>query len=366
MFERFNVLQVALLLTLVFTVSLIWSHPASCKEITTVLTVQSIKSIPAPGDTGQARIVFNIQSDEIKPDTYLYTQFLWGVKSYDPKFVVGREFIGTVSLTESGKIGRVILGQNRREHLLLFLFVAVTVLLFVVGRWEGVLGLISTLFTLGLIYYFFFPLVFSGINIFAMGLLICLGSIVFTISLIMKWNTPTFPAIASLCVVTGLVFVCTIAGFEYLGLTGKTARHSRLIITQINRAGLGMGALWKILTVGIVLGSLGAMMDVGVVISSTIDEIVRDKPDYSFYDAYKSGVHVGREILSTMINTLIFAYMGIFIPLFLALKAFNVPWVRFINYEFVAIEILRVVIGLTGLCLIIPVSSAAASWWCRR
>jgi uncharacterized membrane protein len=77
-------------------------------------------------------------------------------------------------------------------------------------------------------------------------------------------------------------------------------------------------------------------------------------------------MHVGGEILSTMVNTLVFAYMGVLFPILLSLQIFELSWIRFLNYHFMGIEILRICTGLVGLALTIPATALFSTWWCRR
>jgi uncharacterized membrane protein len=311
---------------------------------------------------GTATVTFTIQSGPLAGDTILYSTHLWGHPQYDPHFEVGKSFTGTIDEVRNGEPVRLMLHNDRKDYKLLILFGVVTVILMLVGRWEGVVGLFSTVGTILMIFYVFFPLIQIQDAIFPVGVTICLITIVLTVSFVMKWDTPTIPAIGSLVVVFFITLGLTILGFDYLSLNGSRARHSRLILTWIDQP----SSLWRLLTIGIVLGSLGAMMDVAVVISSTVNEIVRDAKDVGFLDAFRSGITVGREILSTMVNTLVFAYMGILFPLLLSFRIFRLSWLQFVNYDFVGIEILRICVGLVGLSLVIPTTALMSAWWCRR
>jgi uncharacterized membrane protein len=330
------------------------------------LKVQEVLQKPDnPLDTGTAKVVMRVMDGPHAGKTFTYTHHIWGNPHYDPDFRDGSVFVGSISV-KNGTIQRLELGQQRKHYTLLFLFLALTVVLIGLAGWEGFAGLFCSLLTLFLVIYGFFPLALNAVGILWSGLVLCVLTILITVPLVLKASRPTIPAIGSLITVTLGLFLFTGWGLDYLYLEPAGARHSRLILTHLNRIiPTGARALRPILITGIVLGTLGAMMDVSVVICSTVNEITRDTESISFMEAIKSGMTVGREILSTMVNTLIFAYSSILLPVLLAFHVFNLSWIRFLNYSFVGIEILRISVGLLGLSLIIPTSAIAAAWWSR-
>ena len=354
MFNK-NILKIFLFAALISALAI---NGAYAESVTAeVLSLDNI-----PSDTGTARITLRILDGKSTGDTLIYTQHLWGHSHYDPQFEVGKQFTAQILRSESGEFNRLNLHQERKDWKLVILFVIVSIVLFLVGRWEGLLGLVSTGITVGLIYGLFFPWVEIPDTIIPLGTFVCLATIVITVILIMRGSKPTIPAIGALIAVFGLITIATVIGFDYLKLNASQARHSRLIISWLNNP----GALKNLLIFGIVIGTLGALMDVAVVISSSIHEIVRDAPEIAWTEAYRSGIRIGREILSTMVNTLVFAYMGILLPILLGFRIFDLSWLQFLHFDFVGIEILRISIGLMGLSLIIPVTSLFSAVWFRR
>lgn len=337
------------------------------ETVPTSLTVVDVLDQPAtPTDTGYARVIVRFNSGSLAGDTFVYSHQLWGHPLYDPPLERGRQFAAQVTL-EDGNLVRLELGQVRKDYVLLLLFGALTLGLLLVAGWPGLVGLICSLATLAGVLFVFFPLVFTTPLILGAGVLLCVLAIVVTIPLVVGFEPPAPPAVGSLILVTLIAFGLTEAGMSYLNLNPDNARHSRLILTELNRApGVTLASLRPLLVVGIVLGTLGAMMDVAVVISSTVHEIMRDQRATTLTEGFKSGMRVGREILSTMVNTLIFAYVGILLPLLLALHVFELPWLYFLNFSFVGIEILRINVGLLGLSLIIPATAFTSAWWFSR
>ena len=109
------------------------------------------------------------------------------------------------------------------------------------------------------------------------------------------------------------------------------------------------------------MGALGAAMDVGISISSSIHEIHLANPELSKNKLFKSGMNVGRDIMGTMINTLILAYVGTSIPILLVFIAYNTELNKVFNLDVVATEVVRSLAGSIGLILTIPITALIAS-----
>ena len=60
-------------------------------------------------------------------------------------------------------------------------------------------------------------------------------------------------------------------------------------------------------------------MDIAISISSSINEIYDKNPDIERKILIKSGMEIGKDIMGTMANTLVFAYISGSIPMILLL-----------------------------------------------
>ncbi len=70
---------------------------------------------------------------------------------------------------------------------------------------------------------------------------------------------------------------------------------------------------------------------------------------------------IGRDHIASMANTLLLAYVGTSLPLFLLLASLNIPLGQTFNREFIVEEIVRTLAGSLGLILAVPVTSLLAS-----
>ena len=66
---------------------------------------------------------------------------------------------------------------------------------------------------------------------------------------------------------------------------------------------------------GMFIGSLGAVMDVAISISAALFELYRKNPDISIQKLKASGIAIGKDIMGTMTNILLFAYVSGAMPI---------------------------------------------------
>jgi uncharacterized membrane protein len=117
-----------------------------------------------------------------------------------------------------------------------------------------------------------------------------------------------------------------------------------------------------ILFASMLFGALGAVMDVGISIASAIEEVYLANPLVTPRDLFKAGMNVGKDIMGTMTNTLILAYTGSSLPLLLILVGYKSSFVKVINLDLIASEIIRALTGSLGLFIAIPLTAAFSTW----
>ena len=124
----------------------------------------------------------------------------------------------------------------------------------------------------------------------------------------------------------------------------------------------------QLLVAGMLMGVLGVAVDGAIEVSSSMEEIRRANPNIPTWRLIASGMNVGTDILGTMVNTLVFAYLGARLLLVLAVAAPNVdlfqsPPVELMSVGVVAAEIVRLLAGTLGLVLAIPMTALVAAFW---
>ena len=121
-----------------------------------------------------------------------------------------------------------------------------------------------------------------------------------------------------------------------------------------------------LLLAAVMVGAIGAVLDVAVSVTSSMAELYSYDPSIPIRRLWQAGINVGSDVLGSMINTLILAYLGSSLP-FVVLIAMEGPdFTALVNDPHIAQELLRSVAGTVGLLLTIPVTASVGSWWIWR
>lgn len=236
--------------------------------------------------------------------------------------------------------------------LVLGIIFALAVLVF--GRWKGFNALVALVFTCLAVFMVFIPSVLSGQNIYAWSIVTCLFTIVTTMLLICGWSRKSFAAGAGCFAGVAMAGILTVIMDLILGLTGMTTEDS-LYLQMIEVA--EPINLRAIVFAAIIIGAMGAIMDVAMDIASALHEIRSTTPDADGKVLIRSGMNIGRDILGTMTNTLVLAYIGSSLSTTLLLVAYNVEMIQLFNMEMIVVELLQAIVGSFGMLLAIPLTS---------
>ena len=254
---------------------------------------------------------------------------------------------------ETGKIINLKIYERARDTKVYALIVIFAAALIIVGKKNGLKALITLGITVGLIFGIFLPSIIRGFNPILLALAVCSSATVITLLIISGNNKKTYTAIIG---TIGGVIIAGIFAFiagKILMLTGLGNEDAQMLafIPQHRRIDY-QGLLFA----GIMIGALGAVMDVAMSISSAMWEIIFVSPDISKKQLIKSGMNIGRDIIGSMSNTLILAYVSTSIPVLLLFILFSNGFTEIINLELLASEVLRAVAGSIGLICTIPIT----------
>ena len=261
---------------------------------------------------------------------------------------------------ETGKIINLKIYERARDTKVYALIVIFAAALIIVGKKNGLKALITLGITVDLIFGIFLPCIIRGFNPILLALAVCSSATVITLLIISGNNKKTYTAIIG---TIGGVIIAGIFAFiagKILMLTGLGNEDAQMLafIPQHRRIDY-QGLLFA----GIMIGALGAVMDVAMSISSAMWEIISVSPDISKKQLIKSGMNIGRDIIGSMSNTLILAYVSTSIPVLLLFILFSNGFTEIINLELLAFEVLRAVAGSIGLICTIPITVRLVGRW---
>ena len=255
-----------------------------------------------------------------------------------------------------------------RTPFLLYLAGMLGILIIVVAGMKGVRAILTLFVTAFGILYILVPLTLKGFNPIAVALLV---------AALLTLTTFVLIAGFSFKVISGVLG--TFGGLVAVGALSVISQKAMLLTGLAQEFGfLELGiALWRtpeshywdfkgILAAGMILGAVGAMMDVGMSISSSVYEVKQVNPNISVRQAIRAGLNVGRDIMGTMADTLIFAYLGAYMITMLLPRiefpevGYLYPFLRLANDEVTAVAIIQAIVGTIGLVLTVPIAAVIA------
>ena len=105
----------------------------------------------------------------------------------------------------------------------------------------------------------------------------------------------------------------------------------------------------------LMIGTLGAIMDIAISISSAVKELYDKNPNAHTKVIVKSSREIGQDIMGTMANTLVFAYISGSIPTILLYLRNGMPITYVISIN-LSLEFMRAIVGSIGIVLSIPIT----------
>ena len=227
------------------------------------------------------------------------------------------------------------------------------VLLF--GKMKGVNTLISLGFTCIAVFAVFVPSVLAGRNIYFWSIIVCIYITIMTLLITNGYNKKTLAAIIGCSSGVVVAGVLTVVTSLFLKLTGITTEETIYIVQNFD---IDLGALTF---GGVILGAVGAVMDVSVSISSSLKELHDQVESPTFWGLVKSGVTIGRDIMGTMANTLVLAYIGCELSATLLSVVYSSSMVTLFSREKIVQEILQALVGSIGILLTIPLTAVVSA-----
>lgn len=276
---------------------------------------------------------------------------------------VGDEVLLTMELDDTGNIVSAYIYNVARDKSLLLLVILFAVVILAIGRMKGLRTLITLVLTVLAIFYVLLPLILKGFDPIFISVWVCMAITAVTLLLVSGYNRKSLSALIG--TTGGVIAAGTIAKIigNMAKLTGLGDEESMMLLYIPQKIEFDYKGL---LFAGIIIGALGAAMDVGLSLTSAMFELKEQNPKIKRGAHIKAGMNIGRDMMATMSNTLILAYVGGSLPLLLLLMAYQMPFLEMINQDGLASEIIRSLAGSVGLILTIPITAVVAAFLCEK
>lgn len=228
-----------------------------------------------------------------------------------------------------------------------------------VGLVRGILALVGLALTMALLFGFIIPSILAGRDPVLVTVLASLVILAANMHLTHGWKRQTAAAFGS--TVAGLLLAWLFGRWfvDLAGLSGLTSDEGTLLYLEH----LGTAASTSgILLAGIILGTTGALDDVAIAQGEIVAELREANPSLSKKELFVRAMRVGRHHIASIANTLVLAYAGAALPMFLLFWATrSLSMADFLNTEAVAEEIVRTLAGTIALVLTVPISTWVAA-----
>lgn len=269
----------------------------------------------------------------------------------------GEQIIVTISTQPQGGASAYFTDFVRTPSLvwLLAVFILFSVL---ISGWKAVRGLIGMALSFVVILGFIIPQILSGRDPVLVSVVGSFAVMLVTLYIVYGWTLKTHAA------VLGTFLALTITGLiasyfmNFTRLTGFGSEDALFLIQQanfnINLRGLLLG--------GFLIGALGVLDDLVITQASVVFELREADKRLDYGQLYRRAMVVGQDHVAATVNTLVLAYTGVALPMLLLFTLSGQQLSVLFNLEFVAEEVVRMLVGSLGLMAAVPLTTAISCW----
>ena len=243
-------------------------------------------------------------------------------------------------------------GLVRRSALLLLAILFIVAVLVIAGKF-GLMSLLGLGVSFLVIVKVLLPMIMAGQSPILASLLTLLLIIPGTFYLSHGFNAKTHSAVAATLV--SLLITMLLANYfiQAAHLTGFASEEAGFISVMT----AGQVDVLALLFAGVMIGALGVLDDISIGQASVVEQLREANPNLKAWPLFWQSMKVGRDHVSSMINTLILVYAGASLPLLLLFFDSNKGFIDVIELEIVAEEIVRTLVSSLGLILAVPLTS---------
>ena len=323
--------------------------------------VLSVKDIPVEESDfikGKQEVVVKVTHGKYKGQQFTVENTFSGNPAFDIHLKKGDKVILLLEF-EEGEISATYIEGYHRLTMVYILAGLFALLVIVIGGFKGIRSLLTLIITVALVWFVLVPFTLKGVNPVLVSVIVAIVAVVCTFFIVGGINKKSITAI--LGTAGGIILSGLLAMFfsNAARLTGLSMEEAQMLAFAPQQVAYNFRGL---LLSGIIIGALGAVMDIGMSIASSMHEIKQQAPHLNKKELFVAGLNVGKDVMGTMVNTLILAYAGASLPLLMLFRAYKMPLVRIFNMDLVVSEVVRSLAGSIGLICCIPLTAVIASF----
>lgn len=228
-----------------------------------------------------------------------------------------------------------------------------------VGGKVGAKSLVALAMTLVCLFWILIPLLMKGAPTLLTVFLVCAYITVVTMVILGGVQRKTVCAALGTIAGTALALLFGLAAQSLARVDGLRLADVEPLL-QLRQTGTPLG-LRGLLVGGIVISALGAVMDVAMSIASALTEVHTVAPNRNTRELFRSGMNIGRDMVGTMTNTLILAFLGSGFALIIYLYSLGLSPYQLISSSYLTIEVVSSISSSIGVILSVPLTALISS-----
>jgi len=277
------------------------------------------------------------------------------------KYRVGDKVLVNYYPGPEGKNQFIIADYIRHDGLIL-LFLIFAGLTLLIGKFRGLFSLLALIFSFGIIFVVILPLIYKGYDPVLAAIIGSLLIVPVTFFVSHGFNKKTQIAVISTIIALVITGILATIFVNLSKLTGFASEEASFLQFSLG----GAINMKNLLLAGIIISVLGVLDDVTVAQASLVKQLLETKKNISNKELYSRAMQVGQDHIASMINTLVLVYAGASLPLLLLFLDSSKSFGQVINYELIADEIVRTLVGSIGLILAVPITTFLAVYLYKR
>jgi uncharacterized membrane protein len=276
----------------------------------------------------------------------------------DKIFLEGDTVFLVLDKIENGQVVNATAYDHYRisyEVIILLCFMA---LLIAFAGWRGVRSILAFLFTIVIMWKVLLPGILMGKDPLAISLVTVTIVTAVTLTLVAGLNKTALVAFIGSLLGILLTLGLSLVLLPLFKLHGAIQPFSETLLYM----GFEILNLTRLFIAAIFIGASGAVLDVAIDVSTSMNEVIEKRPDLTAKELIASGFSVGRNMTSTMVTTLLMAYISGYMALLMVFMAQGTPPIYLVNTNYVAAEILKTVVGSFGLVTVAPFTAVVGGF----
>lgn len=242
-----------------------------------------------------------------------------------------------------------------RTRVLVALSAVFIILVILTSGSKGLYSLIGLLFSFAVIFAFMVPQILKGAGPVGVG--VGSAALILVPALYLSYGLNRKSIAAFLGIIIALFSVGAASNYlvgalQFTGLGEISMFLDMETSNSINLVGL--------IIAGVIIAAVGVLDDVAAIQSSVVFSLASANQNLRGLKLFREAMHVGRDHISAVVNTLVLAYTGASLPLILLFSLRRMPVDYFVSIEMVAEEIARTLISSSGLLLAVPLTTLIA------